>query len=152
MHQRCLSVRISQRSGVPPLVRLLTQVATPQLMADEVVTIHTRRAEPGDDALPIRHGRRRARRIRIARRFLLRPGDAGLPEQLAIPHNAIKRIYSGGASGIQGKKRPASACRPNQFLQGWLASEREEALSSSFARRPLCAKVVPSPPFLARWP
>src|SRR6185436_6914516 len=64
-------------------MRLPAQVAVPQLAPIEVVAMNPRRAEPSDDAPTVGHGRRSAGRIVVVGRFLLSPGDAGLPEQFS---------------------------------------------------------------------
>src|SRR5260370_20305379 len=80
---------------------LPAQVAVPQLTPGEVVTINTRRAEPGNDARPIGHRRRSAGRILVVRRFFLRPRHAGLPEQLAsAPVETQHRTEALGLDGL----------------------------------------------------
>src|SRR5258706_8080708 len=81
-------------------MRWLPQVAVPQFAPGEVITIDTRGAEPGNDALPISRGRRSAWRILVGCLFRLRPGDAGLPEQFASA--PLETGYRAPAPGIDG--------------------------------------------------
>src|SRR5712692_8015000 len=81
-------------------MHLPAQVAMPQLTSSEIVTIDTRRTKPRDDAPSVGHGRRSAGWILVARRFLLRPGDAGLPEQFA--RAPVETEHGAAALGVDG--------------------------------------------------
>ena len=91
-----------RRGGITPDVRLAAEVAPPQLMAGQVVTINTGGAEPGDHAFAIRHGRGAARRIRFAALLLLRPNRSRLPQQLAVAapetHDPAQVVFLDGLS------------------------------------------------------
>src|SRR5262245_34247441 len=82
-------------------MHLLAQVTAPQLTPCCIVTIDTRRAEPGDDTLPISRRRRSARGIVVVGRFFVCPGDTRLPEQLAgAPVETHHRTPVLGSDGL----------------------------------------------------